>query len=194
MRQADVYQGTLSNNTLLYSWAVGDHTLNAELRWPIVEQALWDDYSRQLTDAASSDPLVNSDMSVVDRNYDYVKYYTETVPQEQDKRQAWWSMQDIVPSSLVGKTYGQVASELQSRVILAQGMAVYEQELKEALHYQAVVKNELQEITVCDLIPGGYYRNQDRAWGLRFLSPDAEIGRDRLSHVTVEIEVYDGYN
>lgn len=191
MRIADIYQGTLENNTLLYSWVAGNHTLNAEFRWPQVEQDLWDNYSRQLADMSSSDPLVDSSMRVLNRDYDYVKYYTETVPQQQSDRKDWWMDQTIVPASLVNKTYAQIAGILQDRVTLAQGMAIYEQELKEALHYQIVIRNERQEITVCDLIPGGYFRNQDREWSLRFLSPDTDITADRFEHVTVEIEVYD---
>lgn len=190
MRNATLYRTTLSRDTFDYSLSAGDHQLTITLLWPEPEQEQWDDFSRRLTNMSRSDPIITKDRTLVSRTYDYIKYYTETVPRQMVDREAWWELQTEAPQSLYGKTYEQIASILEDRVILAQGQAIYKEELEEALHYQVIIVDEMQRKIVGDLIPGGWINCQDEYWALRFIADVDSIARDRLYIVTVEVEVY----
>lgn len=189
MKIATLYQATLKDDQLYYDWTAGDHQLSVEFRWPIVEQELWDTFVLRVTDMASGDPIIEEN-GTFNRSYDYIDYYTETVPQDITEREVWWNEQTSIPASLKGKTYEQVSGILQDRVVLATGMAEYRQELSEALHYQGIITDENSETVIVDVLPGGWFHNQDDNWAIRFVADTNAIAKDRLGNVTVEVESY----
>lgn len=188
MKDVTVYQSQLTQGTLNYDWTAGDHNLQATFVWPTVEQEQWDVFTRELAALSASDPMIMGNKYV--RDYDYIDYYTSVVPQQQVDRAEWFAEQTDLPASLHGKTYAEVLSVLEERVTLCQGFAIYKQELSEALRYQCTIVDEAGEVTVCDVIPGGFTRNQDNDWAIRFLADVDEVGRDQLGIVTVEVETY----
>lgn len=189
MKDVTVYQASLIPDTLSYDWTVGDHNLQATLVWPTVEQEQWDAFTRELNALASNDPMIVNGKYV--RDYDYIDYYTNVVPQQQVDRAEWLVEQTDLPASLHGRTYAEILTVLDERVTLCQGFAIYKQELSEALHYQCTIIDETGEVTVCDIIPGAFIRNQDNDWAVRFLADVDDIGKDQLGIVTVEVETYD---
>lgn len=190
MKIVSLYSTLLSNDNLVYALKAGNHRLNMTLYWPVVEQEQWDIVMRRVAQMSSSDPIITKERTVVSRTYDYVAYYTESVPRQMVDREAWWEQQDTAPQSLIGKTYEQIAGILEERVTLCQGIAMYLEELSEALCYQVTIIDEERRVITGTLRPGAWINNRDTSWALRFVADIENIARDRLDIVTVEVEAY----
>ena len=172
---------------------VGNHRLHIEWRWNTVAQEQKDNLDRMLLQAVQSDPLINN-TGIIVREYNYLKYYTEVVPQDAIEQEAWLSSADILPQSIlrVGPSTAAALSLLRERVSLCTGLKEYDEELLEELHYQALITDENENRTVVDVIPGGWFRDQDQYYALNFQSAMERIERDQLPLVTIYFEVYDG--
>lgn len=165
---------------------VGSHRLDIEWRWNDVVQEQYDTFTKQINVTRKLDPMISDNGSII-RDYDYLNYYTQTVPQEVTEQEAWLASQTVLPESI--RRDG--INRLRTNVELANALVIYQEELLERLHYQAIITDETSEKTVADVIIGGWYRNQDQRYAFKFDADINNIRQNQLNLVTMRFEVYD---
>lgn len=144
--------------------------------WPENETDEYNQFMRNLSRMAASDPLVKGSDFI--RNYDYVQYYID-FPEEITE-------DTILPQSLKGHTEEEIMQIVAER--------------KEEVSALKIVLDEYRQLMVWDfsytlngvvntgiLRTGGWYKGEN--YRFRFVSNKEEIGVEDLAYVTIEFEV-----
>lgn len=184
---ANIYEAVL-NGAEDVTVTAGIHSLTMHFVWNSVMQGLYDDVTRRVTDMASSDPLM---ADTIVRDYDWIDYYLNTVP-DVSEIEVWLTTDPVLPQSVtlrpatVSKveclvSNKELASEIQSMLV----------DCADRLYWQCRIVDESGDVTVCDVVNGATFRNQDTSWAIQFSSDKEVVGPDDLSFVTVTVEVYD---
>lgn len=187
MREVTTYRHQIASSEP-FQLIVGDYAFQIELIWPETVQEQWDDLQRQLLGSSRSDPIIREGVRY-DRTYNYIDYY-DSVPAFGSGMEEWWAEQTEYPQSLKDKEDSVVYTVLSQRKELVAQLKVFQEELKEQLLWHVKITAG-SEVTAGVVRTGGWIRNQDNTWSMRFLADVEEIGRDQLPVVTIEVETYE---
>lgn len=166
---------------------VGNRTVEFHFQWAIVSEEQFGMVSRYLNRKANTDPILRRNGNY-DRDYNWYSYYISLVGIDLGQ---WLDSQPELPISLIDKPRTKQLSLLRTNI-----QAVLELQPAVVL-YMDLLKWGFQmscddlDTAVGNVQPGGWYHSQDTKLSFRFTSEMETIGRDDISQVIIEFEVYD---
>lgn len=165
---------------------VGSHLLTFKFQWAIVSEEQYTLISRYLSSRSSNDPLIIS--GEYDRTYSWFNYYYDLVGKNLDE---WLDSNPSIPVSLSGKSRGVQKQLLNVYITEAQSLEPAIRLYTDVIKWQFTMTGSGIDNAVGYVQPGGWYHNQDNILSFRFVSELDNIGRDTISEVTLQFEVYD---
>lgn len=166
--------------------SAGSRTITFEFQWAFTAEEQLNDIYRVFTERSMNDPLVINN-NTLDREYDYYTYYMDLVNKDLN---TWLDTNPILPRSLMNLTKTRQVNVLNTRIAEVRQLQPIISQYLEILRWQCVVTSTGTEKTISVVEPGGWFRNGNNVYSFRFVSDKERIGKEDLSSVYIEIEVY----
>lgn len=165
---------------------VGNYILQFDFQWSVVTEEQGGYVLQYLRNRAMNDPILKS--FGLDRSYSWYQFYIGLVNIDLGE---WLNTNPELPLSLHKVSRGRQLELLNNRIAevktLRPAVTLYHEMLK--WHF-TMTSSELGTTVGC-VLPGGWYRNKDANLAFRFTSALPTIGKDDITKVTIEFEVYD---
>lgn len=166
---------------------VGSRTLEFHFQWAIVSEEQFKIVVEYLKKKADTDPILRRNGNY-DREYDWYSFYIALVGVDLEE---WLDGDPELPTSLISKTRTKQLSLVRTYIkeVLALQPAV--DLYTDLLKWGFQMTCDDLDTAVGNVQPGGWYHNQDTKLAFRFTSEIDYIGRNDISQVIIEFEVYD---
>ena len=176
-----LYAGYLQDSTISpneQEFAAGDYTLSFTFSWPNEEQVQYDNLLTNLANPANNDPIVDADGNYV-RDYDYIEYWLGVTEETTE-----WPISTRNLSAEGKQAY---VEEKQAECLALKEI----KEIYEELLFWNFVCTDGEKTTTGILHLGGWFCFAENGYMFRFVSDKAEIGREDLKYVRVEVQIND---
>lgn len=165
---------------------VGMRTLKFDFQWAIVSEEQYSLVQNHLTSRAQADPLFIE--GNFNREYDWFNYYYAL---RNIDISTWLDSNPILPVSIKGQPRDTQLYLINIHVEEVKALAPVINLYKDVLKWQFTMTCDTLPTTVGYVQPGGWYHNQDDSLAFRFVSELENIGKEDITKISIEFEVYD---